>query len=80
MTTLARRKTITSYANGSTEWVSVEALETGFSVTRGWETFRMGERDYAFERELFASRAEAFAAAGLGDPDVIGVVQSRVAA
>jgi hypothetical protein len=74
---LAYESRVTSYSAGRTAWAEVRVLSAGgFSVTLGDQWYdRNGERDYSWEVETFATRAAAFAAAGIADP-LIETVQA----
>lgn len=68
---LARQSRVTSYAAGRRAWTEVTAHADGsFSVTKGEDWYdSAGQPDYAWTTTKHATRAEAFAAAGLADPD-----------
>jgi hypothetical protein len=74
---LAYESRVTSYSAGRTAWTEVRALsDGGFSVTLGDQWYdRNGERDYDFAVTRYATRAAAFAAAGIADP-LIETVQA----
>lgn len=66
---LAYESTGGSYGWDGRRWTEVQAHADGsFSVTKGWEEVRRGERDYDWDTERYATRGEAFAAAGIADP------------
>jgi hypothetical protein len=67
---IARESAVLSYSAGRTRWTEVlELAAGGFEVTQGEEWYdRNGERDYDWTTTRHATRAEAFAAAGIADP------------